>query len=603
MAEIQLQIEPGDKIVELGGGIEGRALFHPNVDVQEGPGVDIVADLNKPFPLGTGEFTGIYSRFVIEHIYWANLPQFLSECYRILKDGGRAILITANTYEQCRIIVERGDDGFDRSLVSMLFGGQGKGGSEAEAHKCGFSPQYAIKLLRSAGFARVTVYEYPGFAPEIGRSVEIIIQADKAPLQEKAIMPSMRELAFWEKPAKPEYDLGYFDSTAGTGYGPPGYHDFPAHWKMVREILKRKPKSVIEFGCGRGYVLKKLEAYGIGVLGVDIAEHCFHTRAVRNFILGDACDKLPVKDKQFTLAFSHDFWEHLPPDRVNDAIKESVRVSRQGFHGITFSTHPNAKDDPTHLCLQPKEWWVKKFKKLAPKYPVEIVDKNELEGPVTSDLLPQGDNLVKLNLGSFLDCFHYGWINLDIRGDIAPYLQERGYIFRQSDFRKGLDYDTDSVDLIFSSHTLEHFTYDEGLNFLKECYRVMKAEALIRIIVPDADHILNVYKKHELRSYYKCVNAGVANAKSESDALFHLLFEGHKTMYNERALTDILKQAGFADIKPMSFGVSQSEVMQREAIDMYPTMSLIVEARKGSGAIIGHGEKPLYQKYLNGEAK
>ncbi|MBE0573824.1 methyltransferase domain-containing protein [Candidatus Dojkabacteria bacterium] len=50
---------------------------------------------------------------------------------------------------------------------------------------------------------------------------------------------------------------------------------------------------------------------------------------------------------------------------------------------------------------------------------------------------------------------------------------------------KNFPWETNTIDIIYSSHTLEHFTREEGQHFLKECHRVLKTGGLIRILVPD----------------------------------------------------------------------------------------------------------------------
>lgn len=42
-----------------------------------------------------------------------------------------------------------------------------------------------------------------------------------------------------------------------------------------------------------------------------------------------------------------------------------------------------------------------------------------------------------------------------------------------------------TVDVVYSSHTLEHFTGEQGRLFLTECHRVPKRNGIIRIVVPD----------------------------------------------------------------------------------------------------------------------
>ena len=52
--------------------------------------IDIVADLNKPFPIGSGAADTVVSLSVLEHLCEPQL--FLNEAFRILKPGGAIIL-------------------------------------------------------------------------------------------------------------------------------------------------------------------------------------------------------------------------------------------------------------------------------------------------------------------------------------------------------------------------------------------------------------------------------------------------------------------------------------------------------------------------------
>jgi predicted SAM-dependent methyltransferase len=48
-----------------------------------------------------------------------------------------------------------------------------------------------------------------------------------------------------------------------------------------------------------------------------------------------------------------------------------------------------------------------------------------------------------------------------------------------------------SVDVVYTSHTLEHLSKNEGISFLMECHRVLKVGGLIRIVVPDLKAIVS----------------------------------------------------------------------------------------------------------------
>jgi len=147
-------------VVELGGGSSPRHCRKYgngiNVDVRPMDTVDVVADFEKPFPLASTEYDLVYSAYCIEHVSWRNVKQFIKEIYRILRPSGRTVIITANLLEQCRVVVN--SQVWEENFSCMLFGDQNYG---ENSHKCGFSPEYAIKLFKEVGFATVNVVPLP----------------------------------------------------------------------------------------------------------------------------------------------------------------------------------------------------------------------------------------------------------------------------------------------------------------------------------------------------------------------------------------------------------------------------------------------------------
>jgi SAM-dependent methyltransferase len=154
----------GDRVIELGGG-PGRIgtetpLFRPNVDGRPGPMVDIVHNLEDlPWPLESNAYDGVYSAFFLEHVSHRRVREVIAEIHRILAPGGIAVVLTADTFAQCRMIVDAGAENLDDRLVNMLFGG---GDYPENFHRCGFSRPQVERLFRQAGFWEVHVLNHPG---------------------------------------------------------------------------------------------------------------------------------------------------------------------------------------------------------------------------------------------------------------------------------------------------------------------------------------------------------------------------------------------------------------------------------------------------------
>ena len=167
MSSYSLPFKPGDKVLEVGGG--DRPYFRPNLDCRQLPTVDIIADLNEPWPVDSGIYNGVFGMYILEHISWRRVRQFISELNRVLQPAGMAVMITANLLEQARKIVQTPE--WDEGFACMIFGDNDY---PENTHRCGFSPSYAIKLFREAGFHEVTIFEHPAC------NTDMIIQARKS---------------------------------------------------------------------------------------------------------------------------------------------------------------------------------------------------------------------------------------------------------------------------------------------------------------------------------------------------------------------------------------------------------------------------------------
>ncbi|MCD6402747.1 MAG: methyltransferase domain-containing protein [Candidatus Aenigmarchaeota archaeon] len=98
------------------------------------------------FPFPSNSFDEVYSRFLFEHL--TNPLHFLKECYRVLKKGGRIVIITDNA-------------GFFGWLTSVHQGGyedvSKKKGADEDKHYALFTPSHLKNWLEKVGFKNVKV--------------------------------------------------------------------------------------------------------------------------------------------------------------------------------------------------------------------------------------------------------------------------------------------------------------------------------------------------------------------------------------------------------------------------------------------------------------
>ena len=199
-----------------------------------------------------------------------------------------------------------------------------------------------------------------------------------------------------------------------------------------------------------------------------------------------------------------------------------------------------------------------------------------------------GSAEIKLNIGCGTAGIP-GWINIDNSPTILLSRLPFGKrIFRtpdwpkdvlRADIRKRIPFPTGSVLSIYSSHTFEHFTYDESQAIACECIRVLKPGGVLRIVVPD----LKIFVSDYLSAY----DDPLASHKFISRLLLtsglrDIVHSGahHKQMFDERSLVHLLRAAGFVSPEVRSFGSSRIPKIEEIELESRRTESLYVEAVK-----------------------
>ena len=154
-----------------------------------------------------------------------------------------------------------------------------------------------------------------------------------------------------------------------------------------------------------------------------------------------------------------------------------------------------------------------------------------------------------------------GWLNADLLPQSATILH--------LDTTKPFPFGNEKFHYIFSEHLIEHLSYPQGLHMLSECYRVLRGDGKIRISTPNLAFLIDLYKEkksHLQREYMKwsaeqyrkfipcCDDVVIINNFVRN--------WGHQFIYDEKELSESLKEAGFTKITKCELNKSEDEALR-----------------------------------------
>lgn len=174
---------------------------------------------------------------------------------------------------------------------------------------------------------------------------------------------------------------------------------------------------------------------------------------------------------------------------------------------------------------------------------------------------------IKLNIGCGNVKFP-SWINIDIEpgADIVI------------DVTKGLPFDDDTVKYIYNEHFIEHLYYGEGQEILREFYRVLKKDGILRIATPDLDYILSKYfDDWKNQDWLFWPEYQFIETKGQMINI-SFRFWGHKYLYNEEDLMDSLMKSGFKKLNRCKLKESKYDELRN--LETRTDSLLIYEAQK-----------------------
>ena len=139
-----------------------------NVDIINGPGIDIVASAHDLHMIEDESVDEILAEHLLEHLTFYQANRALAEWYRVLKVGGILTIEVPDLEGLCRVFVEA--TSYQRfqsnqghwALIHHLYGHQ-QGRSEeenlAQTHKSGYDIYRLREMLHGIGFRYISVID------------------------------------------------------------------------------------------------------------------------------------------------------------------------------------------------------------------------------------------------------------------------------------------------------------------------------------------------------------------------------------------------------------------------------------------------------------
>ena len=150
---------------------------------------------------------------------------------------------------------------------------------------------------------------------------------------------------------------------------------------------------------------------------------------------------------------------------------------------------------------------------------------------------------VKLHLG----CGGVRWknfINIDLNNDDGRADSSRnGCVADVMADMRDLGLTDDSIDEIFTSHTIDHFTRWVAIDMFRDWYRMLKPGGLVVIEVADFSRCV-LWLFHPRREKRR-----LAKSQFYGNQWDRIDFETHRYVWSARELVAVLRDVGFQDVR------------------------------------------------------
>lgn len=158
------------------------------------------------------------------------------------------------------------------------------------------------------------------------------------------------------------YGAGYYQAYY-SGDGPPMRYERNDHWlrffgSVADTIVQRlHPGTVFDAGCAMGFLVEALHTRGVDASGIDVSSHAIEQahESIRDRVrVGTLAEPI---GRTYDLVTCIEVLEHLDPSDLDAALRQLTAASDT----LLISTTPGDFAEPTHVNVQPPEFWAARF--------------------------------------------------------------------------------------------------------------------------------------------------------------------------------------------------------------------------------------------------
>jgi predicted SAM-dependent methyltransferase len=156
----------------------------------------------------------------------------------------------------------------------------------------------------------------------------------------------------------------------------------------------------------------------------------------------------------------------------------------------------------------------------------------------------------RLHLGCGIK-FLEGWANIDFQSDGAVI----GF-----DLTDRLPIDSNTIELIYSEHFIEHLTLSQATALLSECHRVLRSGAILRLSTPCLRKLIDEYLAGRTSEWE---DVGWNPATPCQMVNEGLRLWGHQFVYDAQELKRVLEAVGFSRVTKAAWRESTTPALRQ----------------------------------------